>query len=485
MDTATSKRKLAAPAAVFMILAAVQMACALSGAEPQAAENTPTADTAVTAQPAGETAVQTQAQPEATKEGDAEGGPSSGGSVGDFACFATSDNGVTCLNDGGWKTYTEENTDFYSLDVEDMAACPDGKIYASTFSMVLVFDGRAWEEIPPGGEEYIGGDYIACGAEGSIWVGGYKGIHYYKDGEWGSFAVEAYATGEYPDLMYGLEIAPDGTVWVATARSISAYDGTSWKEYTQGSGFDVEISPAGLAVDSKNRVWMIDYDMLYLFENGGWNAFELKHSIMTPNSLLVDPQDRLWINTDTYGALILDGDQFSEFSYNSGDLHSNGVFSVAFDKSGKTWVAMEYGIDILSGDTTTHYRMDNADLADNKIIRVAVVGNGPALPAEMTKQPGSIVGSITVGGKPLAGAEVEFCVEELGFQYVGETPCSSQPFMKKGTTDAEGNFSIADVPTGYYYITVKVEDGWIYLYERIPVAEGKETDIGELKVKED
>ncbi len=489
MDKAVSKRLIAGPVAVLGILMAAQLACTIFSVDVKVMTTPPAeiialTEKAKTTPKPGETAgAAGQNTPEATPE-EADGGP-----IGDFACFATASAGITCLSSQGWKTYTEDNTDFYNLSVEDMNACPDGKIYAVTYSTMLVFDGSRWKGIPVAGEEYRGGNSVACGPDGSVWVAGSEGVSQYKDGVWKSFPVADYASGEFTNLVFGLEVAPDGTVWVAAGYSISAYDGASWKEYKQGSGFDDEIRPAGLAVDSKNRVWTLDYDILYLFEKGEWTAFKLEDSIYDLNSMVVDSQDRLWVNTSTYGALILEGTKLKQHSFRSGDLHSNGVNMAAFDKSGRTWVAMEYGIDILAGDTATHYRMDNSDLADNEILLVAVVGNGPALPAEMTKQSGSIVGSISRGGAPLANTAVELCVEEISFTFTGETPCSDQPLMKKTTTDADGKFSVPDLPVGYYVLTVKLDDGWALLgtlgSDRIPVEEGQETDLGELEVQVD
>jgi hypothetical protein len=487
MKRKMGKNRLTGMYCAGMVLAAAQLACTLFSVDVKVGTTPPAEIIALTekakATPkAGDTAgAAGQKTPEAAPEGADGGGP-----VGDFACFTTSMNRITCLSDRGWKTYTQDNTDFYNLRIEDMNACPDGKIYAVTYSAMLVFDGSRWEGIPVAGEEYRGGDSVACGPDGSVWVAGTEGVSQYKNGEWKSFPVEAYASSEYANLVFGLEVAPDGTVWVAAGHSISAYDGTSWKEYKKGSGFDDEVSPAGLAVDSKNRVWTLDYNTLYRFENGEWTAFKLEHGIISVNSLIVDPQDRLWINTSTYGSLILDGTEFKEMSYRSGDIHSNGVNLAAFDQSGRTWLAMKYGVDILAEDSATHYRMDNSDLADNEILLVAVVGAGPALPAEMTKQPGSIVGRITRGGAPLADAAVEFCVEQISFTFTGDTPCSDQPFKKQTKTDAAGKFSVSDMPAGYYFPAVEIGNGWavlsVVVTDRIFVEAGKETDLGELKV---
>ncbi len=482
MDIKTRKRLFAGPAAVLAILTAAQLACAVEirgGITPPSIKIS-TADPGSLTPKAGETPAVAKTESAATPEA-AAGGVSDG----NFACFGTGMNGVTCLTAGGWKTYTRDNSEIKGSGIETLAACPDGKIYAGTSIEMAVFDGRAWESIPVGGEEYQGADFIACGPDGSIWTAYYEGVSKYKNGVWTSFSYEAYATGEYAKLAKGLAVAPDGTVWVGTGNSISAYDGAAWKEYKQGSGFDKTVSPAGLAVDSQNRVWTLDYDTLYRFENGVWEAIELGDSIYGAKSLVIDPEDRLWVNTSSQGALIFDGQKWVELSNRKGDIHSNGVNMAAFDASGRTWLAMAYGIDVLMDGAWTHFRMDNADLLNNEITAVAVAGDGPPLPAPLAKKPGSIVGSIIRGGAPLADAEVEFCVEAIILTYSGETPCSSQPFMKKTRTSAEGYFSIPEIPTGYYIITVKVDDGWISSSKRVPVEEGKQTDMGELKLEKD
>lgn len=211
--------------------------------------------------------------------------------------------------------------------------------------------------------------------------------------------------------------------------------------------------------------------------------------VWTINSLTVDPQDRVWVNTSISGVRIYDGSKWTGYSFPKGQIHSNGVYMAEFDKSGRTWLAMAYGIDVLVNGTWTHFRMDNADLVDNEFAAVAVVGDGPPLPAAMTKKTGSIAGQVTRGGSPLANAEMEFCVEAIGGIYFGDTPCSDQPLVKQVTADADGKFSVADLPVGYYILTIKLDDKWssmgAYGSDRILVEEGKETDLGEVTMKTD
>jgi hypothetical protein len=412
--------------------------------------------------------------------------PRAGGAAGGFACFGTKAKGATCLSADGWKTYTSENSGLTATGFRDMKACPDGRIYAATFRDMAVFNGSSWESIPVANEKYYGADFIACAPDGSVWTGSSLGIGRYAQGEWTTFPVDAYDTGEFPGLIYGLAAAPDGTVWTVTARSVASYNGKTWTIYKEGDGFENEISPNGLAVDSRNRAWVLEYDTLYIFDAGVWSSRPASGSFF-PNSMVFDPRDRLWINTGADGVKIAAGSNWDGLSLADGEIDGNGVFMAAFDQSGRAWLAMAYGVDVISNTGRRHYRMDNSGLADNEIVAVAVVGDGPPFPEEKDTSTGSIRGRIFYGGKVLADAEIELCVESLHLAFAGGNPCGSQPYHRHLVSDAEGGFSAAEMRAGYYYLTVNVFGKWIALdgagTRRILIEEERETDLGDVEMK--
>jgi hypothetical protein len=135
--------------------------------------------------------------------------------------------------------------------------------------------------------------------------------------------------------------------------------------------------------------------------------------------------------------------------------------------------------------------MDNSDLPVNDLKSVAVVADGPDLPAPTQKESGTLRGKVkNSDGSPVANATVEICVEIIGSQFFGETPCSDQPFFVTGTTDAEGNFVFENLPTGYYTLVMKVGDGWAQLTgefgsisEQVLVRPGQDEDIGDITIE--
>jgi hypothetical protein len=111
--------------------------------------------------------------------------------------------------------------------------------------------------------------------------------------------------------------------------------------------------------------------------------------------------------------------------------------------------------------------MYNDNLNDNDVRAMAVIEGGPPLPEPMDKAPGSLGGQIVLkDGEPAAGATVEICVERMGSQFFGETPCSDQAFMRWTETDADGAFVFPDLPAGLYVITINTGEGSTWALSR-------------------
>jgi hypothetical protein len=401
-----------------------------------------------------------------------------------FACFSTFDQGVACLTDAGWKTFAYDEESLGFSRIHDLAACPDQKIYAATDTGIAAFDGSGWEIIPVKGAYWA--DFVACGADGGVWASYYGGAGRYADGKWKTFPAKQFNSGKAGGAIYGLEVAPDGTVWVLNFDTVSRYDGESWKEYT----FSGLVMFLDMVVDSKNRVWALNSQeaALHLFEDGIWKSVDPEKFTVT-SGLDVDPLDRLWMMRYYGGVTIYDGAKWTGLSFSEEGIHGNVVNGAVFDGAGRTWLGMMYGVDVFNGRAWIHYRMDNAGLPDNDIAQLAVAGNGPVLPAALAKANGSISGRIFLRGEPLADAEMEFCVEDRWEDLPASSPCSRQPFVKQVRTDAEGRFLAEEMPEGFYVLTIKIGDDWIRLktlqFDRLQVRQGRETDTGDLTVEAD
>ena len=115
------------------------------------------------------------------------------------------------------------------------------------------------------------------------------------------------------------------------------------------------------------------------------------------------------------------------------------------------------------------------------------------MPAAQQKAPGTLTGRL-VGpdGEALANATLEVCVETIYSSYRTDTPCENHPYTRDAVSNADGVFTIENLPAGFYNLAVQTGNTWM-LYttrirgasERFLVPAGETTDVGEIVVGQD
>jgi sugar lactone lactonase YvrE len=409
-----------------------------------------------------------------------------------IACFGLQAGGLTCLDEGGWKTFTTDNSDLPTDYLNAGAVCPDGRIAIAHYQGVSLFDGSSWQHIAKT-DAYSTAEALACASDGSIWVAHFQGVSRYSGGAWVTYASELLATGESANqLVYGVAVDPSGLVWVVTSRSVAAFENDEWTIYQTGQGFDDSLFFNALTIDSLGRPWAGHGNGVAMFEGGSWKLAK-KPDYSSPDSMIFDASGKLWLGTNISGVTAFDGATWTNFARDSGSLPSDHVNALAADSLGRIWMGTSYGLVVVNGADWRTYRMNNSDLGDQSVKFVVVVNDGPSLPEPVEKELASLTGTLEDASKnPLVGMRVEICVETLGSQFSGETPCSDQPFFLFTETDASGVFTFEDVPAGYYVIVAETGDGWAQLTdqfgissERTLILAGENHDIGTLTLEEE
>jgi hypothetical protein len=408
-----------------------------------------------------------------------------------LACFGLRSAGITCLDENGWKTYTRANSDLASDFVQAAGACPDGRIAIAHSNGVSLFDGAVWQQIAKS-DGYSSVDAISCAEDGTLWVAHFRGVSRYAGGNWQTFSAELLATGEYAnELVYNVIPSPDGRVWAVTSRSVAAFENDEWTVYQPGDGFEDNLFFNALTLDSLERPWVGYSNGVAYFEGGAWRQIG-KPDFSSPQAMTLDANGRVWLGSTTSGLTFFDGSVWTNYTVNSNHLPTDRVNALAADSMGRIWAGTSYGLVVVDGSTWQTYRMENSDIGDNFIEFIAIINDGPSLPALVEKETGTLTGKLEdAASKPLAGMRVEICVEPLGSQFSGDTPCSEQPFFLSTETDANGIFRFENVPTGYYVFVAETGDGWAQLTtefgigsERSLIQPGEDYDIGTLTLEE-
>ncbi len=472
-------------------LALSQLTCSLSTPAPSIPTNTPEA-----VEQTAPSTLESAATPPPTRETEPEQAAKSAPPAGPgMACLGSFGYGLTCLDETGWQTFNKDNSALGSNLITSISTCPDGSLLVAHSSGISQFDGETWKGYERGWG-YSSPEGMACDAAGGIWVAHFQGVSYYDGRGWTTHPSERLSSrAAANDLIQDVAVAPGGRVWVVTANSIAmldSFEGDEWTVFQEGQGFHARYFFDKIALDAQGNPWVTHSGGLLTFDDGTWTPYS-NRDLSTVESTAIDAQGRVWVGTFSKGVYVFQDGGWSVYNDANSELQSNHVRNIVVDAQDRVWMGTEWGLSVLDGTTWHAYRMDNAGLVDNDLYALGVVEAGPSLPEPMEKTPGSIRGQVVLAdGQPVAAAAVEICVERLGSNFYGETPCDGQPFVRTTETDAEGSFVVSDLPVGLYVLAVNVGGDWTQLTselgfssERIPVEAGQETYLGEFIVGTD
>jgi ligand-binding sensor domain-containing protein len=202
-----------------------------------------------------------------------------------------------------------------SNDVRALLEDPEGSLWLGTFGAGLerLHNGKF---IPYGPAEGLPGNLawtVAPSRDGSLWLGTDAGLTHYSKGKF-----------EYVSPRLGLKdvrvraVLEDssGTVWFGThGRGLYRLQNGKLTRFSTAEGLSGDAVKA-LALDHAGRLWVGSSIGLDLIENGriGPPPQALRNigSFMT-SVLFEDRRQRMWIATDAFGLMMLDGERLHRY----------------------------------------------------------------------------------------------------------------------------------------------------------------------------
>lgn len=401
---------------------------------------------------------------------------------------------LSCLDRDGWHVYDYDafdnpddpsNTFYHQSPPTWIFRCPDGRIYLEAFDeMYLDKDGTLFKvaDTAP-----FGSGGFSCTA-GFWYSSGYSVYRF--DGK----VTTQYDAREFSGHLSSISIpvAPDGSLWAAMSHSIATFDGTTWRVFEAGKGFKGD--PRGLVVDAEGVVWVFSALGLFAYDGVQWITIPLPEGDI--KFITLDNENKAWIAVDGgdsgYAFYKVDRQTSNWAQKIDGEVFGGlqcvrKIKALQFDWRGRLWVATCDGLYVYDGSRWTAYHTYTSGLYSNDAVFLYVLGDGPQLPAPVTKEPGSIHGRLM---NPDASTDTtlqaELCPQvDLSTYFLGASPCAREPFHPLTPLEADGSFVFTDVPVGKYFLMVQADEkNWMKI-GMLDVKPGEVIDVGEFAYQPD
>lgn len=199
---------------------------------------------------------------------------------------------------------------------------------------------------------------LASGADGKLWVGTKKGLHFVEPGS--SAMKPIAATAAINRDIVSVVVAADGSVWMATdGGGVYQYQPRTGRlrSFTTSDGLP-DNKVRALYRDSKGGLWAVTASGVAQWQSERWQAVD-KLKGVSCTSIAEDKTGTLWIGTHGDGLWGMNKSGVRHLTAANG-LNSNYVRSLAVGADNSLWVAGSNGADRLDLATASirHYGRD-------------------------------------------------------------------------------------------------------------------------------
>lgn len=183
-------------------------------------------------------------------------------------------------------------------------------------------------------------DYIAEDVNGTIWVGHTYGVSRFDGSNW---HLHQFGSGFTVNEVEGMGSDSAGNLWVATyAWGLHKWDGTAWTAYT------LPHVPRDLAIAPDDTIWIATAGGLVRFDGATMTTYTPANSGLTEDnvSAVAVRQDGLvaatcedLFNYPYSGSLVFfDGTQWATFAHGSSNYPFYQSHNIEFDRNGDLWI---------------------------------------------------------------------------------------------------------------------------------------------------
>jgi hypothetical protein len=326
---------------------------------------------------------------------------------------------------------------------------------------------------------------LAAGGDGALWQLIAEGSQAFVRRVDGALDTPRQpAVGVNVDVMSEFAASASNDLYVATRSEVWVGKGGTWSKIEQGKLFDSPENVEGLAPYGSS-VAAFGRKQLSLLDGKKTALPDDSAMPINPRVSVGSTWGSAFCTRRTIVTLGKDGKVRRRDVDSLGAKGAELCHSAAVDAEGRTWVGSNGGLVIFSPEGKKLQVWPPGTLPGH-IDHILVLGRGPALPKDLPPIiKGDAQGRALVNGKPLVESEVMLC-DQPDYLVSGATPCTGKAVVVSAKTDAQGAFTLKDVPAGNYGFAMKVENEWAVIAAQSQccnqVSAGVVTNIGDLRV---
>ncbi|MFY9269886.1 MAG: two-component regulator propeller domain-containing protein [Candidatus Manganitrophaceae bacterium] len=248
------------------------------------------------------------------------------------------------------------------------------------------FDGKNWEHFTPygRGSKNFGPEWVQYSPknglgdlwvydllfepDGTMWAATWKGASRFDGNRFVTYTVD---DGLVDKWVYTIEREPSGVLWFGTEGGVNRFDGKTktMKGWTHQDGLGADVSAAGEKPASKGDG----------YEEGPRHHQQPEKETQSANpnyviSSAIDANGTKWFGTWGGGLSRFDGKTFKNYTTSEG-LAGNIVNAIEIDKEGVFWIGTNKGVSRFDGKRFESFTMMNG-LLGNYVYSIAVDSDG-------------------------------------------------------------------------------------------------------------
>lgn len=390
-------------------------------------------------------------------------GNGDGKESGATAAYFSTMNGLVKLEDGVVTTFEVPGV------MHNLSIAPDGSLYAIG-PLVHVVRNGAVKDL---GRAHLRGH---AAPDGKLWLTALEDYVEIVDGDERS-KISTPAPAQH------VIVTTDGTAFIATKGGVYRRQGEEWVlEREAALGNEGWIH--GLAAGAKGKLYVISTGGVLLRDpSGAWTRLELGEFPEVIAFGPVSPRGILPLATRTLVRLVQPDGSIS----NGPTTTPEEVTAIAIDGQDRIWLGGYGGLAVYSLKNELIQSWPAGALASAPAA-IVVHGDGPRLPEQAPPAiVGSIQGILMVGEEPLANAAIELC-GHLTIEPGASSLCEKAPLRLTARTDAQGAFSLPNVPR-YQYALAYERDGEFQYTSALQTSccsalrQGEVKDVGVIKLR--